>query len=89
MENSIFGLLVVINVLGFLLIVYDKHQAKSGKWRVPEIRFFTLGLLGGPIGILIGMKLVRHKTKHSSFTIGMPLLIALNILVYYLVFNGQ
>ena len=65
----------------------DKKRAKWGKWRIKESTLFTLVLLGGGIGGIAGMYTFRHKTKKLKFTIGLPALVILEIiLVIYLKF---
>ena len=68
-----YGLLV--NLCGFMLCGLDKRRAVKKQWRVPERRFFLLAFLGGGPGILAGMYTFRHKTKHKSFTAGIPAII--------------
>lgn len=75
--------LVIINVLGFLMFGYDKLKAKRSGWRIPESRFLFIGLLGGAAGIYLGMKLFRHKTRHNLFVFGIPVLMVLNIVMFY------
>lgn len=69
------GYLLLINLDGFLLMASDKSRAKKQKRRVPEAAFFTVAILGGALGVLLGMKLCRHKTLHTSFTVGIPLIL--------------
>lgn len=69
--------LLIINALGFLLMLVDKYKAKKNKWRVPEKTLMLVAALGGSIGSLIGMYTVRHKTQHLKFTLGIPLILAL------------
>ncbi|PAV30420.1 hypothetical protein CIL05_08075 [Virgibacillus profundi] len=64
-----------VNLITFFLMGLDKQKAKKHQYRIPEKTFWVLALIGGAVGGLIGMKFFRHKTKHSSFVIGMPLLI--------------
>jgi len=71
--------LVVMNVLGVAVMWSDKRRARLHRWRIPEKVLFGVSLLGGSAGTWAGMYLFRHKTKHSSFVIGMPLLLLLNI----------
>ena len=67
----------------------DKWKARHDNWRVPEKTLFLSAILGGSVGALAGMYLFRHKTKHLSFTIGMPVILALQIaLVLALRFRG-
>lgn len=64
----------------------DKNKAKKGNYRISEKTIFIIALLLGAIGVYIGMYKFRHKTKHLSFTVGIPVCIVVNILtVYYLI----
>ena len=60
---------VVINLLAFLIMWWDKHEAKLGDWRVSEKFLFLLVLLGGGIGGIAGMYTFRHKTQKLNFVI--------------------
>ena len=71
--------LLLINALGFLLMLADKYKAKKNLWRIPEATLLGVGLLGGSVGCLAGMYLARHKTKHPKFTLGMPVILSLQI----------
>ena len=66
-----------MNAVSFLLMLTDKWKARLGRWRIPEKTLLLSAALGGSIGALAGMYLVRHKTKHLQFTIGIPLILAL------------
>ena len=79
--------LLVINLIGFYMMWSDKKRAKWGKWRIPEQTLFIVTALGGGIGTIAGMYIFRHKTKKLKFTIGLPALVILEIiLVIYLKF---
>ena len=73
--------LLIINALGFLLMLWDKHFAKKNKRRIPEATLMSVAALGGSLGCLAGMYLVRHKTLHLKFTMGIPVMLALQVLV--------
>ncbi|MCM3625841.1 DUF1294 domain-containing protein [Paenibacillus glycanilyticus] len=75
--------LLVINILAFSLMGMDKSYARHKKRRVPEKRLFGVSALGGALGAWIGMQVWRHKTKHTSFRIGIPLLFVFNMVVIY------
>ena len=77
MANFLFLYLLIINALGFLLMLVDKVKARKNKWRIPEKTLMGVAALGGSIGCLVGMYTVRHKTQHPKFTIGIPLILAL------------
>ena len=76
---------IVINLIAFLAMYIDKKKAQKGKWRIKESTLFMLVLLGGGIGGIAGMYTFRHKTKKIKFTIGLPTILILEIiLVIYL-----
>lgn len=79
---SIILYLIIINAVGFLLMLADKRAAKKSAWRIPEARLMSIALSGGCFGIYAGMMLFRHKTKHPKFSIGVPLIIVLYILLF-------
>ena len=77
-------------LIAFALMGIDKWKAKHDSWRIPEKTLFLSAILGGSVGALAGMFLFRHKTKHLSFTVGMPLILAVQIvLVLLLAFRLQ
>lgn len=78
---------IIINVIGFLAMLIDKKKAKRGSWRIPEKTLFTITLLGGGIGTILGMYAFRHKTKKLRFTIGFPVIVLseIFIIVYFLI----
>lgn len=81
MTELILLYLLIINAVGFLLMLVDKHKAKKNLWRIPEATLMTVAALGGSVGSLIGMYTVRHKTKHPKFTLGIPLILAVQLVV--------
>lgn len=78
--------LLLINAAGFLLMLADKHRARKNLWRIPERVLITISVLGGSIGTIAGMKLFRHKTRHLKFTIGIPVILALQITAAILIY---
>ena len=79
--------LLLINAAGFLLMLIDKIKAKKNLWRIPEITLLTAAILGGSIGCLMGMRLFRHKTLHPQFSIGIPVIIALQAVLTVLIYS--
>jgi uncharacterized membrane protein YsdA (DUF1294 family) len=73
--------LAIINALAFLLMLIDKIKARRGMWRISEATLIGSAILGGSIGALIGMYLVRHKTQHTKFTLGIPVILIIQLLV--------
>ncbi len=80
--ESIFVYLLGVNGIVFFLMYIDKQKAINGQFRIPERTFWLLALLGGAVGAYIGMNVFRHKTKHLSFRIGMPVLIILQLVLF-------
>lgn len=74
---------VIINSIGFLAMYIDKKKAIRGSYRISEKTLFIISVFLGAIGVYYGMYKFRHKTKHSSFTVGIPLCIILNIISLY------
>ena len=89
MNMYVLGLVIyffIINLFAIFLMKYDKVKAINNQYRVSEKTLFLIALILGGIGRYIGMYLFRHKTKHVKFTVGIPLIIILNILtIYYLI----
>lgn len=77
--------LLIINALGFALMLVDKLKAKKNRWRIPEATLMTVAALGGSVGSLLGMYAFRHKTLHLKFTLGIPLILAGQCFVVVLV----
>lgn len=76
--NILFYLLIiyllVINLIAVILTVYDKHSAQKHKWRVKESTLLIVSALGGSPAMYITMQIIRHKTKHLKFMLGIPLI---------------
>lgn len=80
--------LLIINALGFLLMLIDKWKAKKNRWRIPEATLMTVAAIGGSIGSLLGMYTVRHKTKHLKFVLGIPVILVIQIFAaVYLIYR--
>lgn len=77
--KSILLLLIAVNLVSFALYGLDKVKAKRGLWRIRESTLLLVAALGGSFGALLGMELFRHKTKHWTFKILIPLFLLLHI----------
>lgn len=73
--------LAVMALVSVVMTVADKSSAKRGGWRVPEATLMMLGLFGGALPMYMTMKIIRHKTRHLKFMIGLPIEIALHVAV--------
>ena len=74
---------IIINIIAFLAYFIDKTKAKYNKYRISENTLLFLALIGGGVGSIIGMNLLRHKTQKSKFTILVPILTIMNIFILY------
>lgn len=81
MKELLLLYLLIINAAGCLLMLADKIKAKRHRWRIPEATLMTVAALGGSVGCLIGMYAFRHKTKHPKFTVGVPLILAVQAIL--------
>lgn len=79
MDKWIIYALLAVNTVTFLVFGWDKLCARKDWWRIPERVLLGLALLGGSIGALLGMKALRHKTKHRKFTVLVPLFLVMQI----------
>lgn len=66
--------LAIINLIAVIMTVSDKLRAKGHKRRIAEKTLFTAAILGGSAAMYLTMLVIRHKTKHKRFMIGLPLI---------------
>lgn len=71
--------LALMNALAFALMGLDKGLARRHRRRIPERTLFLPVLLGGSLGGLLGMAVFRHKTRHTAFVLGFPLILLLQL----------
>ncbi len=73
--------LLGINGVTFALYVIDKLKSKKGWWRIPEKTLLLFAVIGGSMGALCGMRLFHHETKHKKFSLVVPILLAIQIVL--------
>jgi len=71
--------LAFISLIAIILTIHDKRAARKNKWRVRESTLLLIAALGGSVAMLLTMHVIRHKTKHSKFMAGIPMIIAVQI----------
>ncbi|GAB6170463.1 DUF1294 domain-containing protein [Clostridium carnis] len=74
--------LIFINLFSLLLMYVDKQKAIKHKWRIKESTLMFISILGGSLGSLLGMNLFRHKTKHIKFSLGIPIIILIQVSLF-------
>lgn len=60
----------------------DKHFAKKNMWRVSEKDLLWVAFFGGALAEYLVMKLIRHKTQHKKFMLGLPAMIILHLVLF-------
>lgn len=75
--------LLAINLYGIFLMYSDKKKSIKGKWRVPEAKLFFIALIFGSFGVLSGMYLFRHKTKHKKFVFLVPIILLIQLYIVF------
>jgi uncharacterized membrane protein YsdA (DUF1294 family) len=74
---------LAINLFGVFIMYSDKQKSQKRKWRTPENTLFAIASAFGALGIFIGMRMFRHKTKHNKFVIGIPLILAVQLFIFF------
>ena len=82
MDKMLCIYLVVMNAAAFVMMGADKRRARKGRWRIPEKALFAAALAGGSAGAILGMQIFRHKTRHWYFVWGMPVILALQLVLF-------
>lgn len=73
--------LAAISLISAVVTLYDKAASKSKKWRIPEKTLMLLSFVGGATAMYTVMQMIRHKTKHKKFMIGLPVFILIHLLL--------
>ena len=79
--------LAVVNILTIIVFGVDKMNAKSNRQRVRIVTLLGLAFIGGSVGAMIGMYGFHHKTKKAYFTVGVPLILLMQVVVLFYVMN--
>ena len=79
--------LIIVNLLGLLFMGLDKKHARSKGTRFPEKLLLLIAGIGGSLGIYCGMWIFTHKNRKNKFFIGIPAIIAIQLLIILLAIN--
>ncbi len=86
--------LAIFAVYFLIISVFAVHQIKRDKklsgvsksassyWRIPESQLMLIAAMGGSFAMYSAMKKYRHKTKHLKFTLGIPVIMAMQIALF-------
>ncbi|MCL1788259.1 MAG: DUF1294 domain-containing protein [Defluviitaleaceae bacterium] len=78
---AVVAALVIWNLVVFMIYAIDKRRAEQNKWRISEAALIGNAFLMGGVGAFLGMRILRHKTKHIKFIVLVPLAIVVNLAV--------
>lgn len=88
MKQIIIIYLILINIIAFISMWLDKKKAMKHQYRISEKTLFTLAILGGTLGSILGMKKFHHKTRHWYFKYGMPLILITQLILVTTILAG-
>lgn len=80
--------LAIINFVAFVAYAIDKANAIEHRSRIRIVTLLGLAFIGGSIGSLLAMYLLRHKTRKDYFTVGIPLIMIMQVVVIFYVMNA-
>lgn len=81
MEKILLVYLFIISIVTVILTVYDKVAAKKRRFRISEATLMLCGVFGGAVAEFATMLLIRHKTRHIKFMLGLPLIITAHVAI--------
>lgn len=80
--------LLIINIIAFIMYGIDKWKAQRNQWRISEKMLLFLAVIGGSAGALAGMYIFHHKTLNKKFTIGVPLILVIQVMIFSCIMEG-
>ncbi|MDU5273107.1 hypothetical protein B9N57_06590 [Finegoldia magna] len=79
---------LIINLITFLAFLIDKRKAVHNKYRIAENVLIFLCIIGGFIGALNSMVIFKHKLYKKKFTITIPLISLIYLVLFVLISRG-
>ncbi len=79
--------LIAISIIAIIITIYDKLCAIGRRWRVKENTLMLISALGGSLAMYITMLIIRHKTRHIKFMLGIPLIIIIQLIIFYFIWR--
>lgn len=80
---------LIMSVVSIVVCIYDKKISKKNRveLRTPEKTLLLLSALGGSVAMYITMLIIRHKTKHFKFMVGIPVIMVLQAALIFVLFH--
>ena len=85
--NLLFAYLIFINLLALIFTVSDKRRAVKRRRRISEFSLMLVSALGGSVTMYITMLIIRHKTRHIKFMLGIPVIIMIQLAAAFLIWR--
>ena len=82
MPNTIYLVIIylaIVNLIAIFMTILDKYRAQKHQWRIPEATLLLVSAFGGSVAMYLTMRLIRHKTRHAKFMVGIPAILLLQI----------
>lgn len=80
--------LIIINIISAVVTIYDKCCAVKKHWRVKESTLLLLSAIGGSVGMYLTMQIIRHKTRHIKFMLGIPVILILQAIIIFFIWRA-
>ena len=77
--------ILLINLIAFIAMWWDKWKASRHEWRVAEATLQVIGAMGGAVGIFAGMYRFRHKTQKQSFQALAVVGLVISLIIYWFI----
>ncbi|MBQ7088197.1 MAG: DUF1294 domain-containing protein [Clostridia bacterium] len=71
--------MVAVSIVATLITMWDKNRARRREFRISESTLWMLAAVGGATAMWTTMYVIRHKTRHRRFMIGLPLLAVIQL----------
>ncbi len=75
--------LAIISLIAIIITISDKRRARRHKYRIRESVLLLFSALGGSIAMFFTMLIIRHKTNHIKFMLGIPLIIIAQLAAFF------
>ena len=81
--------IAIMSIISIIVCIYDKKISKKNRveLRTPEKTLLLLSALGGSVAMYITMLIIRHKTKHFKFMVGIPVIMVLQAALIFALFH--
>jgi uncharacterized membrane protein YsdA (DUF1294 family) len=87
--NILFYHFLILNLIAFVLMGYDKHLAKTQKQRISERTLLGFVFFGGTIGSGLAMLIFSHKTSKTAYLWKYWGILFIQVLIVFWWFNSK